>query len=101
MISWTYRRGVWEIEPHAGLGARRSTLDGAEQDGPRTENATLATLRGGVWARLRYWRLAVGVSLSIDEVFGTPTYTRIDTPAEIFQVPGGGVELGGVIAIDL
>ena len=64
-------------------------------------NATLSTARGGVWARLRYARFAVGVSLSVDDVFGTPTYTKTDTPAVVFQVPGGGVELGGVITVDL
>jgi hypothetical protein len=54
-----------------------------------------------VWARLRYASFAVGVSLDIDEVFGTPTYTRTDTPAEVFQVPGIGIELGAVITVDL
>ena len=29
------------------------------------------------------------------------TYTKTNSPAEVFQVPGAGIELGGVIAIDL
>jgi hypothetical protein len=101
VIGWTYAREFWELEPHIGFGVRRTALDGAEQGTPRTESATLATARAGMWARVRYTRFAVGVSLDVDEVFGTPTYTRLDTPAEVFQVPGIGIELGAVIAVDL
>jgi hypothetical protein len=100
-VSWTLARGMIEIEPLVGFGVRRSTLDGEQMKEPRTETATLATARGGVAARLRHARLTVGATLAIDAVFGTPTYTKIDQPAEVFQVPGGAVELGGVIAIDL
>jgi hypothetical protein len=100
-VSWSFGRGAWQIEPHADLGVRLSVLDGDEMKTPRSETATLLTLRGGAWLRWRYARFTVGAAISVDEVFGTPTYTKSDTPAEVFQVPGGGVELGGVIAIDL
>jgi hypothetical protein len=101
IVGWTFARGAWELEPHLGFGARRSTLDGSEMGTPRSETATLANARAGVWAR---WRLAwftVGATLAVDEVFGTPTYTKTNSPAVVFQVPGTGVELGGVIAVDL
>jgi hypothetical protein len=101
IVSWTYARGAWEIEPHLGFGARRSTLDGSEMGTPRSETATLATARAGVWARWRLARFTVGATLAVDEVFGTPTYTKTNSPAVVFQVPGTGVELGGVIAVDL
>ncbi len=101
IVGWTFARGAWELEPHLGFGARRSTLDGSEMSTPRSETATLATARAGVWARWRLARFTVGATLAVDEVFGTPTYTKTDTPAEIFQVPGAGVEIGGVIAVDL
>jgi hypothetical protein len=101
VVGWTVARGHLEVEPHIGFGVRRATLDGAEQGTPRTETATLTTARGGAWARLRYTHFAVGVSLAVDDVFGTPTYTKTSTPAVVFQVPGGGVELGGVITVDL
>lgn len=100
-VSWTVVRGMIEIEPLVGFGVRRSTLDGEQMKEPRSETAALATARGGVAARLRYTRLTVGATLAIDAVFGTPTYTKVEQPAEVFQVPGGAVELGGVIAIDL
>jgi len=57
-------------------------------------------VRGGVWVRRRLAWLTLGAGLAADDVFGTPTYTK-GTPAVIFQVPGAGLELGGVIAVDL
>jgi len=101
VVGWTYARGAWELEPQLGFGVRRSALDGTEMSTPRSEAATLATARAGVGARWRAARFTVGATLAADEVFGTPTYTKTSTPAEVFQVPGAGIELGGVIAIDL
>lgn len=101
LISWTYAHGAWELEPQAGFGVRRSTLDGAEMSTLRRETAALATARAGVVARFRLARFTVGATLAADTVFGTPTYTKSNSPAAVFQVPGGGIELGGVIAIDL
>jgi hypothetical protein len=101
LVGWTHARGAWELEPHLGLGIRRSTLDGSEMTTARTETATLATARAGVWARWRYARVSLGATFDVDTTFGTPTYTKTGTPAEVFQVPGTGVELGAVIAIDL
>jgi hypothetical protein len=100
-VSWTYTRGPWELEPHGGVGIRRSTLDGAEMGTPRTEAATLTTARGGVWGRWRYLRITLGIALDADETFGTPTYTKNIGAAQIFQVPATGFELGAVIGLDL
>jgi len=99
--SWTYTRDAWEIEPHAGFGVRRSALDGAEMSTARTETATLAMVRGGVWGRWRWTRWTVGAVVDVDEIFGTPTYTKNNSPALIFQVPGFAVELGVTISVDL
>jgi hypothetical protein len=101
LVSWTYARGGWELEPYAGAGIRRSTLDGTEMGTPRSETATLATVRGGVWVRRRFARFTVGAALAVDRSFGTPTYNKNIGAAEIFQVPGMAVELGGVLAVDL
>jgi hypothetical protein len=99
--SWTYVRAAWEFEPHAGIGVRRSSLTGAEMGLARNETAMLPTARGGVRVRWRLARWTFGVALDVDGSFGTPTYIRIDSPADIFQVPRIGVELGTVIAVDL
>jgi hypothetical protein len=101
VASWTCVRAAWEVEPHAGIGLRISTLDGAEMTTARSETATLATARGGAGLRRRYARWTFGVALDVDHTFGTPTYSKTGTPAEIFQVPGFAVELGAVIALDL
>lgn len=101
LVSWTYVRGAWELEPHAGFGIRRSSLDGTEMTTVRSEATTLTTARGGLWARWRYARLSLGASLTVDEAFGTPTYTKPGASATVFQVPGTGVELGAVVAVDL
>jgi hypothetical protein len=101
IVSWSYAGGAWELEPLVGFGVRRSTLDGLEMSVARGEAATLATARAGVWARWRVAWLTVGAGLAADEIFGTPTYTKSGTPAVVFQVPGVGLELGGVIAVDL
>ena len=101
LVSWTYARGAWELEPHAGVGVRYSILDGDEMGTPRSETTPLAALRGGVWARWRLARWTIGATVAVDDAFGTPTYTKISTPAVVFQVPGIGAELGAVLAVDL
>jgi hypothetical protein len=101
IVSWTLARGAWELEPHLGFGARRGTLDGTEMNNPRSETATLSTARAGVWARWRLARFTVGAAVAADQVFGTSTYKKTTGQAEIFQIPGTALELGGVIAIDL
>jgi hypothetical protein len=101
VVSWTYAHDAWELEPEVGFGVRGSTLDGAEMSTPRRETATLEDARAGVAARWRLGRFTVGATFAADQVFGTPTYTKTNSPAEVFQVPGASIELGGVIAIDL
>jgi hypothetical protein len=101
VLSWTYARDGWEVEPHGGAGIRRSTLDGSEMSVPRRESATLATARAGVAIRRRVSRWTFGAVLDIDRSFGTPTYSKAVGAAEIFRVPDTAVELGAAVAVDL
>lgn len=101
VVSWTYARAYWEVEAHAGAGFRKSVLDGTEMNSPRTESDTLAAARGGAAIRARYLRWTLGAVLDIDRSFGTPTYSKIVGAAEIFQVPGGAVQAGLALAVDL
>jgi len=101
LASWTYVRDAWEFEPHAAAGIRRSGLEGVETNLVRRATATVPTLRGGLWVRWRLARWTFGAALDVDASFGTPTYSKTGSQAEIFQVPGAGVELGGMIAVDL
>jgi hypothetical protein len=101
LASWTYVRDAWEFEPHAGAGIRRSALDGAEMKTARSETATLPTVRGGLSVRRRVARWTFGAALELDKTFDTPTYSKTSSPAEIFQVPSLGLELGAIVAVDL
>jgi len=101
VVSWTYEHGDWELEPHAGAGIRGSTLDGVEAAAPRRETAAVPTIGGGLAVRWRLARWTFGGTIDIDGSFGTPTYSKTGSPAEIFQVPNVGVELGGLIALEL
>jgi hypothetical protein len=101
MASWTYARARWEVEGHAGAGLRRSVLDGTEMNSPRTEADTLAAARAGAAIRARYLRWTLGAVLDVDRTFGTPTYSKTVGAAEIFRVPGGGVQAGLALGVDL
>jgi hypothetical protein len=101
VVSWTYERADWEIEPHAGAGIRRSTLDGTEMSTPRSESDVLATARGGAAIRRRLSRWTIGAALDVDRTFGTPTYSKSVGAAEIFQVPGAAVQAELAVSVDL
>ncbi|HEU4734465.1 MAG TPA: hypothetical protein VFT22_41530 [Kofleriaceae bacterium] len=101
IVGWAIGGEAWELEPHICGGLRRSTLSGTEMNVPRSEAATLPTAGGGLAVRWRLARWSLGATVDADASFGTPTYSKTGTPAEIFQVPGVAVELGGVIAVDL
>jgi hypothetical protein len=101
VLSWTYARAGWEIEPHAGAGIRRSTLDGTEMNAPRTSSDMLATARGGLAIRRRVSRFTLGALLDFDRSFGTPTYSKNVGAAQIFQVPDSAVQVGLALAVDL
>jgi hypothetical protein len=101
VVGWGFGGDAWELEPHVSGGIRRSTLTGAEMNTSRSEAATLPTFGGGLAARWRRARWSVGATVDVDRSFGTPTYSKTGTPAEIFQVPGEAIELGGIVAVDL
>jgi len=101
VASWTAALGSWELEPHLAFGVARSTLAGEEMGLARSEGATLAVARAGLWVRYRYDMWTIGGTFDLERGFGTPTYTRTNTNVEIFQVPSMGVSLGLILAADL
>jgi hypothetical protein len=100
LTSWTFQLAAWELEPQLGAGVARSSLDGTEMSAGRHEAATLALLRAGVTARRRFGRWTVGGLVNADRILGTPTYTRVGSSAQIFEVPGFALALGALIAAD-
>lgn len=100
LASWTDARAPWEIEPHAGAGVARSTLEGKQMSDGRVERATLGLVRGGLAVRRRAGRWTFGASVDLDVAFGTPTYTRMGSSAQVFGVPSYAVALGVVAGAD-
>ncbi|HET9625252.1 MAG TPA: hypothetical protein VFP84_27985 [Kofleriaceae bacterium] len=92
---------AWELEPQLAIGLRHSGLDGTDKGSPRTESATLADTRLGVWVRWRWRGWTVGGVAALGVTFGAPTYIKTGAAAEIFQVPGTAHELGALVAKDL
>jgi hypothetical protein len=102
VVSWRLPIDRYEIEPWVAGGVERSVMSGLQNQVSRTEHATLAALRGGVWARLRLGRFGIGASLDVESTQGTPTYTKPDQArAVVFEVPSFGVVAGVIIAADL
>lgn len=92
----------WELEPHVGMGVRRFVLDGRESMTERHERETLFMLRGGVFARVRFGRLAFGASAAVDASVGTPTYTKTGMgAADVFAVPPFALSVGLLAGADL
>ncbi len=102
LASFTVAHREWELEPHAGIGITHSSFDGSENSMIRSESATLAAFRGGVWVRRRvgeHW--SVGGALDIDTVLGTPAYPKLVGNGEVFAVPYLAVALGLFVAADV
>jgi hypothetical protein len=104
--SWTYPRGPWDLEPWLAAGVTRTTLDGAEASIPRTEEALLAAIRGGVVGRRRLGVVSVGLGVELAGVVGAPTYIRttggmgMGMPP-VFETPSFSVVIGLVVAAEL
>lgn len=102
--SWTLPIGAWEVEPWLAAGVNRGALAGTEMTTSRSEHATTAALRAGVWVRRRLgaWTAAAGLDLEVNP--GAPTYTRSTagqgTPA-VFEAPSFSVVTGLAVAADL
>jgi hypothetical protein len=101
VVSWTYGREPWELEPRAGVGLRRSSLQGTEMMVSRSEVATLPAASAGLTARGRRAGWTLGVAVNVDVGVGAPTYSKAGAAAEIFQVPGIGGAVGAFVALDL
>ena len=99
--SWTVASGPWELEPWIAGGVERSSLEGTEMSSARSEHATLPAFRGGIAGRRRFGMWLVGLVVAVETVADVPTYTKLDTPADVFEVPPFSVVGGIVIAADL
>jgi hypothetical protein len=95
--SWAHPAGAWEIAPWLGAGIERSLTRGTEDGIARSEEAVLPALRGGVGVR----RGPLGVLLSVEALASSRTYTRLDTPAQVFEIPPIGATLSLIVTADV
>lgn len=102
LASWSFALAPrWEIEPHVGAGALRSSLDGALGMTERHERETLVTLRAGAFVRRQLGAFSIGAALGFDATPGTPTYTRGGAGSKFFEVPPFALSVGAIFAADL
>jgi hypothetical protein len=98
--SWAHTSGAWEIGPWLAAGVEHSSLSGTEMTTSRREEALSPALRGGATATYRVDDLTVGVQLSIETLLTHTTYTKLDAPAQVFEIPPIGAVLSFVIGYD-
>jgi hypothetical protein len=101
VVSWTHERAPWRIEPFVAAGILRSALDGVAMMEVIDQQDVVGAVRGGVHGAWAWNRFSVGISLAVEGVTSTPTYTKAGASAEIFEVPAIGVVAGLFVAVDL
>jgi hypothetical protein len=98
--SWTHASGAWELGPWLAAGLEHSSLEGTEGTMDRREEALSPALRGGGSVRCRFDDLTVGFQLSVETLLRRTTYTKLDGPAQVFEIPPIGAVLSFVIGYD-
>lgn len=98
--SWDHVSGAWEVGPWLAAGIEHSSLTGIEMMMSRSEEALSPALRGGAAARYRMDDLTIGLQLSLESLLTHTTYTKLDAPAQVFEIPPIGAVLSVVIGYD-
>jgi hypothetical protein len=100
-VSWATTIGGWEAGPWLAAGIEHSSLTGTEMGMTRNEEAILFAVRGGATLRYQLGDWTVGGVLALEGLPATHTYTKLDTPAQVFEIPPIGATLYLVISCDL
>jgi len=90
----------WEFGPWIAVGLEHSTMSGTESGMARNEEQLSPALRGGVAARYRMPGWFVGGQLAIEGLLTNTTYTRLDSPAQVFEIPRIGAVLSLLVGVD-
>lgn len=101
VVSWTHERAPWRIEPFVAAGVVRSSVDGVAMMEMIDQQDLIGTVRGGAYAAWLWNRFSVGLSVAVEGVTSTPTYTKDGAAAEFFEVPGVGLAAGVFVGTDL
>ena len=75
-------------------------LSGTEMMSSRSEEAFSPALRGGAAARYRMGEWFVGGQLAVEGLLTNTTYTKLDTPAQVFEIPRIGAVLSLIVGVD-
>jgi hypothetical protein len=90
----------WELGPWLAFGFEHSTMSGTEMMTPRTEEAFAPALRGGATARYRTGEWFVGGQLAVEGLLTNTTYTKLASPAQVFEIPRIGAVLSVIVGVD-
>ena len=101
VVSWTHERAPWRVEPFVAAGIVRSEVNGVAMMEAIDQQELIGAVRGGVHGAWRWNQFSVGISLAVEGVTSTPTYTKAGAAAEFFEVPAIGVAAGVFVAVDL
>jgi hypothetical protein len=101
LASWTATLDArWEVGPWVAVGFEHSTLTGTEMTSSRREEAFAPALRGGAAARYRFGEWFLGGQLAVEGLLTNTTYTRLDPPAQVFEIPRIGAVLSVIVGVD-
>ena len=90
----------WELGPWIAVGFEHSTLTGTDGATHRSEEAFSPALRGGAAARYRTGRWFVGGQLAVEGLLTNTTYTKLTSPAQVFEIPRIGAVLSLLVGVD-
>jgi hypothetical protein len=95
--SWAHPAGAFELAPWLGVGVERSLTRGVESGTSRSEEDVLPAVRAGLGVRRGY----IGVVLTLEGLVTTHTYTRLDGPAQVFEIPPIAASLSFILTADV
>jgi hypothetical protein len=90
----------WELGPWIAVGFEHSTMTGTEMMTSRTEEAFSPAIRGGAATRYRTGEWFVGGQLAVEGLLTNTTYTKLDSPAQVFEIPRIGAVLSVIVGVD-
>ncbi|CAN5195096.1 hypothetical protein BH11MYX1_BH11MYX1_53140 [soil metagenome] len=99
--SWALRAGAWELAPWLAIGAEHSAFSGTEMMTARHQATFAPALRAGAALRYCIGSWCVGGQLAVEGLLSTTTYTALDGPAPVFEIPPIGAVLSLLVGTEL
>ena len=93
-------RDHWEVGPWIAVGFEHSTLTGPEMMTLTQRRGFLTRAARGAAARYRFGEWFVGGQLAVEGLLTNTTYTKLDSPAQVFEIPRIGAVLSVIVGVD-